>query len=138
MSLSDPKNEHEVFIQKIRLHMEMLFGQELISSFCKDMLVLGDQTDTEKRKQYKVDSIRFQPYSLIPIPDEECFKIDLFIHPETNTPYISVFGHNSAFLPLVDIPIEQMEATFASILKGAQITEKGVKLPTDLRPPQIH
>jgi hypothetical protein len=126
MTLNDPVSKDEKYILKLRLHMERLFGQQI-----KSVCISGvDFRHPKSDKLFKVDLIRFQNHFHYPLPMKELPYLDLFIDPVDKHPRISVHGEqNYSTLLEEEVPAQEIEHLFGSLIWGTEMTKKGLVIP---------
>lgn len=133
MSLKKPENAKEEYIHTLRLHMEKLFGTELKSVYLSDVEFKSDLIE----KTFKIEAIRFQQHFPVLYPVLNLPYLDVFIDPVTNRPRISIQGENPWSSDMEElIPPDKLEHLFCSIIWGAEVTKKGIKVL--VRPPVIN
>lgn len=125
MSLSDPVNENEEYINLVRLYMERMFGENIKSVCMADVEFRHPESD----EVHTIDIIRFQTHFPIKLPMDFLPYLDLYIDPVDKFPRISLFGKNN-FSTLLDEPIhpKELEHLFASLIWGAEFTKKGLQV----------
>jgi len=127
MSLLEPVTESEKYLMEIRLYVEANLGMHLSSYCCYAVDYIAPGTKTAK----KVDTIRFQHLFPVKLPTNKAPYIDLFLDPDSQGPRM-YFGNSVGTCLALELgtPVADLEPAFAQIVHGAEVTKKGVVVPS--------